>query len=81
MGTNFENIANPCFYLEIPNLNLRPGQYDFNLQISFETTSMSDITDIINSAMQISVIVSDFFRKGKMIRPGHRALLDAKFTI
>jgi len=81
MNTSFYDGMAPNVFLNINNLNIRPGLYDFNVQLSFGSTSLNDITDIILTAAQLTVIDSDFYAKGKKIRPGYRALLDADFRI
>ena len=65
--------------LVIPKFNLRPENYFFTYQISYKTTNTKDFCDVLQNALTLSVIESDFFGSGKKIRPGSSLLLDAKF--
>lgn len=81
MPTPFHSAMKPSFFLEIPALNIRPGEYNFNLQISFNTTAPSDIADLILSAAKISIMDSDYFVRGMNLRKIHSAVLDASFIV
>jgi lipopolysaccharide transport system ATP-binding protein len=79
MKVNFDKNMNPQFCLEIPNLNLRPNSYDFNVQISFETTATADITDIILEAATLTINDSNFFQSSRKLRNNHSALIFGTF--
>jgi lipopolysaccharide transport system ATP-binding protein len=81
MKVVFHSDMKPRFSLLVPKLNLRPGVYDINIQLSLGTTSPEDISDVILSASQITVVDSDYFLRGKMIRSGHMAILDGQYAL
>ena len=65
--------------LVVPNFNARPENYLFSYQISYKTTNPKDFCDVLSNATTLSVLETDFFGSGKMIRSGNSILLDAKF--
>lgn len=75
----FSVLNNDKIILEIPHFNVRAENYLFTYQISHKTTNPKDFCDVLQNALSLSVIESDFFGSGKKIRPGNSLLLDAKF--
>ena len=80
MEQNFSNSLENKFTLVIPNVNLRPSNYNFNYQISYKTTAPEDFCDVLQSAVIITVLDTNFFTPDKKIRSGHSSLLLAKFV-
>jgi lipopolysaccharide transport system ATP-binding protein len=79
MTQDFGNLLTNSFTLEIPNLNLRPGGYNFNYQISYRDTAPESFCDVLEKALVLTVMDTDFFKQGINVRPAHSALLKAKF--
>jgi lipopolysaccharide transport system ATP-binding protein len=76
---NFDNIADNKFVLEIPEVNLRPQNYSFNYQISLKSTAPEDFCDLLQNALTLTILESNFFNPEKKIRLGHSSLMKANF--
>ena len=79
MEQHFNQINGTTFVLEIPEFNLRPSSYNFNYQISYQTTASNDFCDVLQNAGEITVLETGFFIPSKTVRSGHSTLLKAKF--
>lgn len=80
MEHNFSNTLLQKFVLTIPNLDLRPHTYNFNYQISYQTTGPQDFCDVLQNAVSLTVIDTNFFHPEKRIRQGHSSLMRATFS-
>jgi lipopolysaccharide transport system ATP-binding protein len=65
---NFAEVKNNTFSLKIPKLNLRPGTYSFNYQISLKTTSPNDFCDVLRNAVNISVLSDNAISSTKLLK-------------
>lgn len=83
MFQDFSKMSDGTFYLEIPELNLRPNTYYMYVQLSIGSTARKDFCDAIYSAAQLVVMNSDFFVKDINLHPnrGHTALLKGKYLL
>jgi lipopolysaccharide transport system ATP-binding protein len=81
MEPTFTLGMEPAFSLEIPHLQLRPGEYSLSIQISFGTTAREDLSDYITRAASLEVEETDYFAEGKTIRSAYSALIPARFKI
>jgi len=79
MIQNFENSLTNTFSLEIPNLNLRPSCYNLNYLVSYKTTAPENFCDVLEKAITLNVIDTDFFKPGKNVRQAHSTLMNATF--
>ena len=78
---DFSNINNGSFFLEIPELNMRPNAYSMYVQLSLGTTAPEDFCDAIHSALILNVTNDCFFIEGTNLQPnrGYTALLQGKY--
>lgn len=66
--------------LNIPQLLLRPEVYNINV-LSFTGGTRSDNQiDCIKNACNLSVVATDFYKSGKLIRKGNQSLIQANYT-
>ncbi len=79
MEQNFGATNGDVFTLHIPQLNLRPNNYYFNYQISYQSTAPQDFCDVLQNAVTLTVLDTHFFTDDKKIRPGHSSLMKANF--
>ena len=81
MKCDFNNINNGVFSLEIPALNLRPNCYNFNYQISLNSTSQSDWCDVMSGAITVSVLNDSFYSDSITLKDGrgYMSLIKANF--
>ena len=81
MEHDFSGINKGSFFLEIPELNMRPNSYHMYVQLSLGTTAPEDFCDAIHSAFILNVLIDNYFLKGVNIRPnrGYTALLPGKY--
>jgi len=79
MESNFHSSMQNSFFLEIPNINLRPNTYFLFIQISFGSTQSDDIADSIYNTKKITILSSNFFSENKKIRSSYSALIKANF--
>ena len=54
--------------LSISNLTVRPGKYSIRIILHDTDTNYNNVCDIVESAMNLEVISSDFFQSGKKMR-------------
>ena len=80
MPHNFSTIAN-TFSLEIPSLSLRPNVYSLRYLICHNTTNQSDFCDLLENAVQITVLNDSFFGGSYLLREnrGYSPVLSAVF--
>lgn len=78
---DFSKIKDGMFSLVIPSLTLRPNIYNLKFQVSLNTTDTKDFCDVMNGALQLTVLNDDFFSKGVNLKPnrGHAAVVLANF--
>lgn len=69
------------FYLEIPELNMRPNAYSMYVQLSLGTTAIEDFCDAIHSAIILNVMNDAFYINNVNLHPnrGYTALLQGKY--
>jgi len=79
MEHDFDNSLSGIFTLHIPFVNLRPQTYHFNYQVSYETTAPEDFCDVLQNAISLTVLDTNFFSPSKKIRSGHSSLINANF--
>jgi hypothetical protein len=79
MSHEFGKIQDTIFALTIPELNLRPQNYNFNYQVSYKSTAPKDFCDVLQNALSLTVLESNFFNPEKKIRLGHSSLIKANF--
>ena len=79
LNHNFSNLLKNTFSIEIPSLNLRPGEYNIAFQISLNDTNSSSFCDVMSNASSINVLSSDFFNSGTLIRSSYTPLIQAIF--
>jgi len=79
MEQNFNISLKNKFTLEIPNVNLRPNNYSLNYQISYKTTAPQDFCDVLQNAVSLTVLDTNFFNPDIKIRSGHSSLMQANF--
>ncbi|GAA4076463.1 hypothetical protein GCM10022389_22840 [Flavobacterium cheonanense] len=79
MSHEFGKIQDSIFSLSIPELNLRPQNYNFNYQVSYKSTAPKDFCDVLQNALSLTVLESNFFNPEKKIRLGHSSLIKANF--
>ncbi len=81
MVHDFSNITNGSFFLEIPELNMRPNAYSMYVQLSLGTTAPKDFCDAIHSAVILNIMTDDFFIKGVNIQlnRGYTALIQGHY--
>ena len=79
---DFSNITDGRFFLEIPELNMRPNSYSLYIQLSLGTTAPEDFCDAIHSAYILNVMNDSFFIDRVNLRPnrGYTALLQGKYV-
>ena len=78
---DFSNIVNGSFFLEIPEINMRPNAYSLYVQLSLGSTAPEDFCDAIHSAFILNVINDYFYIEGTNLQPnrGYTALLQGKY--
>ena len=78
---DFSNIVNGSFFLEIPEINMRPNAYSLYVQLSLGSTAPEDFCDAIHSAFILNVINDYFYIEGTNLQPnrGYIALLQGKY--
>lgn len=81
MNSDFSKIKNNIFSLEIPHLNMRPNIYNLSYHVNIGTTADEDVCDMINGAIQISVLNNNFYSSGHTLKEGrgYMPLIDAKY--
>jgi len=70
MKHDFSGIHDGVFYLEIPDLTMRPNVYNLNYKIDLNSTSPKDTCDAMNSACVLSIINGPFFSDGIQLKEG-----------
>lgn len=68
------------FQLTIPSLGLRPGTYSIWLLSTYKTTAVNDFCDVIDAAATITVLASDLWVPGKMIRSRNAAFFTGSYS-
>lgn len=83
MNFTFEKMNEGLFYFEIPNLNIRPNVYNFNYQISLNSTNINDWCDVMNNSLSVSVINNTFYNIHTLLKEGrgYMPLVNAKFKV
>ena len=66
--TCFSNSSSAGFYLEIPELNLRPNQYNISLYLAYETSNVA--CDRIDSVQSLEVMDNPHFLNVRHARSG-----------
>ncbi len=66
--------------LEIESLPLRGGKYSIKLFSSYNSTQPKDFSDVIEDALSINIISTDFWKEGKIIRNELSAVAPAKLS-
>ena len=81
MNHNFSLIKDGKFWLEIPNVNLRPNKYFVYIQLSIGSTRPDDFCDVIHNAASLSVLSGPFFSPDMLVKPnrGYTALIDGHY--
>jgi hypothetical protein len=79
MGFKLSDCSNQ-FFLKVPQLALRPGDYSVWLFASYGSTSPSDFCDVIDDAANFTILPVDFWVPGKMIRSRNTAFFDGEFN-
>lgn len=82
MECNFTDLRGNVFFLEIPNINVRPNTYNLNFKIDLGSTSAKDTCDAMNNACQISILNNSFFAQGINLKEGrgHMGLIMGKYS-
>uniref|UniRef100_UPI002638D52F ABC transporter ATP-binding protein n=1 Tax=Flavobacterium sp. TaxID=239 RepID=UPI002638D52F len=65
--------------LTIPNFYLRGGNYDITFQISENSTKEEDFVDVLEMATELVVLSGDFWKSGKINRPGNFSMMPSSF--
>jgi len=79
MKVDFSAVGDK-FRLVIPSLPLRPNQYQFGYQISFNKTAPSDWSDRLENARSVNVIAAETKNSlGVVNREGYSPLINAYF--
>lgn len=82
MGINLtDSNTYKAFQVEIPKLMLRGGQYNIRLLAMEGTTHKDNFIDEVNNAFKISVIGSDHWNVGKVIRSREEAFSQGKISL
>ena len=83
MNFTFEKMNEGLFYFEIPNLNIRPNVYNFNYQISLNSTNINDWCDVMNNSLSVSVINNTFYNIHTLLKEGrgYMPLVNSKFKV
>jgi len=78
MGFRLKNGTN-TFYLNIPQLGLRPGSYSIWLLACYESTAPANFCDVIDAATLIEILPIDYWISGKMIRARNTAFFNGEY--
>lgn len=80
MGASFSNnLSENKIELDIPQLLLRGGRYSVRLLATYKGTASDSFCDVIENAVEINVMSSDFWKSGKLIRDGQYAVMKGAF--
>lgn len=74
----FEN-KNGVLDLHIPQLLLRPQEYDISIYSFLGGTAGENYVDTVKNAFSLTVLASDFYKTGKLVRNGNYSLMQAKY--
>ncbi len=72
--------ATTHFTLKIPQVALRPSTYSIWLFASYGTTALNDFCDVIFDAATITILPTDFWVPGKMIRSGYSTFMNGVYV-
>ena len=78
---NNSKLKDCCLTLKIPRLMLRGGLYKIRLFSALLGTSSDNHCDVIDNAFQLSVMSTDYYNKGKVIRSHQSAFIEAQFVL
>jgi len=78
----FENFnkSKTSLYLEIPKFNIRPGKYVLSIYSFNNAATPSNYIDTINHVVKFEVLPIKYDKKGKSIRSGNMAFVEAKYS-
>ncbi len=82
MGYNFSNLEHQdYFFLKIPNVYLRSSKYDIRILISDGDTKEANFIDVIEKAIEVTVLPGDIWHTGQLNRTGDYAILPGQFYL
>ncbi|HVZ98463.1 MAG TPA: ABC transporter ATP-binding protein, partial [Chitinophagaceae bacterium] len=67
------------FNLHIPKVGLRPGTYTIWLFAAYKLATPENYCDIVDGAATITVLASDYWHSGKMLRSRNAAFFDGVY--
>ena len=68
------------FELRIPKLGLRPGTYSVWLFSAYKLATPNNYCDIVEGAATITVLASDYWNSGKMLRSRNAAFFEGTYV-
>lgn len=82
MRHDFSQMKDNCFFLEIPELSIRPNTYLLYVQISLGSTDINNFCDALQGAASINVMNSAYYSEGVNLHEGrgHQSLIRGYYT-
>ncbi len=79
MGFILKQSTDNSFYLKIPKLMLRAGQYAVRLFATYGDTNPVNHCDDIENAAELTVLTYDYWNTGRVLRPATKSFMEGKF--